>query len=91
MKSQMRRASVSIPSNIAEGSGRNSTSQFLYFLGMAQGSARELETESILAFDMELMAKENSDLLVEKTMEIQKMISGLISSLEKKLPPGKNQ
>lgn len=52
LTSQMRRAAVSIPSNIAEGWGRQTTNQYIQFLQVAQGSAAELETQLILAVDL---------------------------------------
>ena len=80
--SQMKRCSVSIPSNIAEGSGRGSGAQFKYFLTISQGSAFELETQLIISNRLELLNDELSANLIEKTTEIQKMVYALDRSLK---------
>ncbi|RDC54933.1 four helix bundle protein [Pedobacter chinensis] len=79
--SQMKRCSVSIPSNIAEGSGRGSGAQFKHFLTISQGSAFELETQIIISNMLELLDDGLAANLIEKTTEIQKMVY----SLERKL------
>jgi four helix bundle protein len=71
--SQMQRCSVSIPSNIAEGSGRNSEKDFLRFLNMAISSAFELETQLILAKEL---FQSNTDKEIEHLHTLQKMIWG---------------
>lgn len=73
---QMRRSSVSIPSNIAEGSGKSSNKDFIRFLEMARSSAFELETQLILANDLGFISKANLNELQVKLEEIQKMIFG---------------
>lgn len=73
---QMRRSSVSIPSNIAEGSGKSSNKDFIRFLEMARSSAFELETQLILANDLGFISKANLNVLQVKLEEIQKMIFG---------------
>jgi four helix bundle protein len=80
--SQMKRCSISIPSNIAEGSGRGSGAQFKYFLNISQGSAFELETQLIISNRLGLLNDELSYNLVEKTTEIQKMVYTLDRSLK---------
>lgn len=80
--SQMRRSAISIPSNIAEGSGRNSDSDFNRFLGIALGSSFELETQIIIAHELELLSDDNFTNLSEKIQEEQKMITGLQKSLK---------
>lgn len=72
--SQMKRSAVSIPSNIAEGSGRNSNKEFNHFLAVALGSAFELQTQLILTKELELLDKELCNDLLSELIEIQKMI-----------------
>ena len=81
LTSQMRRASVSVSSNIAEGQARNSTGEFIHFLGIAKGSLAELETLVILSQDLKYMKKENATNLLNLSAEINKMLHGLVKSL----------
>ena len=71
--SQIKRCSVSIPSNIAEGAGRNSSKEFKYFLNVANGSAYELQTQLILIGNLDLIEEEKIKPLIELCIEIQKM------------------
>lgn len=80
--SQMRRCTVSIPSNIAEGCGRNSDKELIHFLYIALGSAAELETQIILSFELNFLKKEDLDHLLNQLNEIIKMISSLIKSIK---------
>ncbi len=84
LTSQIRRASVSIPSNIAEGQGRRTTRDFLHFLGMAYGSVKEVETQVLIAERLGYIDKNHSLKLVEATTEVARLISGLTNSLERK-------
>lgn len=79
---QMRRSSVSVPSNIAEGFGRQSRAELLKFLRTARGSLNELSTQYQLAFEMEML-KPNSKLL-DQIAETDRVLQGLIRSLERK-------
>lgn len=79
--SQMKRCSVSIPSNIAEGSGRGSNPQFKHFLNISQGSAFELETQLIISNKLELLDNDLTEKLVNQTTEVQKMIYSLESKI----------
>jgi len=81
--SQMRRSAISIPSNIAEGSGRNTEKDFSHFLNIALGSAYELQTQIFLSYDLELLKEEKMNALNSSLEEIQKMIYGLIKSIIK--------
>ena len=81
--SQMRRAAVSIPSNIAEGAARNSKKEFNKFLNIAQGSASELETQIIISRELTLIDTRVSDDLINKLDHVSKMIIGLQRSLSK--------
>lgn len=78
---QMRRSAVSIPSNIAEGAGRQTAKSFNYFLSIANGSACELETQVMISGQLGYLSKENESLVLGSISEIQKMIF----SLRKKL------
>lgn len=71
--SQMRRCAVSIPSNIAEGAGRNSSKEFVHFLSIANGSSYELETQIIVANNLALLGEELKNDLCQQLTEIQKM------------------
>jgi four helix bundle protein len=79
--SQMRRAAVSIPSNIAEGAGRNSKGEFRQFLGIAAGSSCELETQFLLAGRFSFLTSQQLHEALTQLTELQKMIHGLRSSL----------
>jgi four helix bundle protein len=80
--SQIRRAAISIPSNIAEGAGRASKKEFVQFLSIAQGSTSELETQLIISNNLGFLRQENLYLLDELD-EISRMIIGLIRTLKK--------
>lgn len=74
LTAQMRRSVISIPSNIAEGSGRGSDKEFLRFLDIANGSSCELETQLYLIFDQKYISEEIHNSQVNNIQEIQKMI-----------------
>jgi len=74
LTSQMRRASISISSNIAEGSGRATDKDFCRFFDMATGSAFELESQLFVGFDLEYYSEQLLNIYLEKIQEIQKMI-----------------
>lgn len=71
--SQIKRCSVSIPSNIAEGAGRNSQKEFKHFLSIANCSAYELHTQLILLVELNLITEEKVQQVIEVCIEIQKM------------------
>ncbi len=77
----MRRAAVSIPSNIAEGSGRNSNKEFQRFLDIAISSSYELETQIIISFDIGYISKDEYSNISNDILEVQKMINGFKKSL----------
>lgn len=79
--SQMRRASISIASNIAEGRGRLSPAEFRHFLGLAQGSAYELQTQLIVAQTLQLGDIEVLDQAAFLSNEISKMLTSFIHTL----------
>jgi four helix bundle protein len=83
LTSQMRRASVSIASNIAEGSGRGSPADFTRFIEFSYSSLMELVTESTIAHRRGFLPQENFDKTYEKCEHVARMLSGLRASLTK--------
>ena len=81
LTSQVRRAAVSIPSNIAEGHGRKSSGAFLNHLSIALGSLMELETQIQIATRLSFITEEVGETVLARTDEIGKMLSGLKKSL----------
>lgn len=80
--SQINRCSVSISSNIAEGAGRNNKKEFRQFLGIAQGSCYELESQTFLSNKLEFISDEKLEEIGAIINEVNKMIHGLKKSLE---------
>jgi four helix bundle protein len=83
LTNQLRRAAVSIASNIAEGHGRNSPKEFNHFLGIALGSLAELETQLQLAARLTYLEDNQLTNLLKTTDEAAKMLKGLQKSLRK--------
>ena len=83
LKSQLRRAAVSVPSNIAEGQGRNSTGEFRQFLRNAKGSLLEVETQIIIAQRLRFLAPEKADNVIHALQEVLRMLNGLAAALPK--------
>jgi len=81
LTSQMRRSSASIPTNIAEGCGRDGDAELARFLQIAMGSASELEYQIQLACDLKYLAKTDYEQLAEQVSEVKKMLTGLIKTL----------
>lgn len=81
LSDQMRRAAVSIPSNIAEGNARGTNKETIHFLYIAQGSRAEVETQLELCFRIGYIDKDTLDNVIAQLQEIGRMISGLIKSL----------
>ena len=82
---QIRRASISISSNIAEGFERNTDKEFIYFLYVAKASAGEVRSQLYLAIDLEYITKEEFEELLESVSEISRLLSGFIKYLSPKL------
>ena len=82
MTSQMRRASVSIPSNIAEGTAKSTSKSFVNSLDISLGESYELETQAIIANLVGLLDKEQFTSLESDISEVQRMINGFISTVE---------
>ena len=78
---QIRRSSVSIASNIAEGHGRLTDLQFRHFLGNARGSLYEMQTQVELSIDLNYLNKERGNELLEHGYEVARIVNGLIKSL----------
>lgn len=85
LRDQIRRASISISSNIAEGFGRKSPKEFIYYLNVAQASCYEVKSQLYLALDINYINQEEFELLFAICEEISKTIYGLIKHLEKNL------
>jgi four helix bundle protein len=83
MTSQMRRAVVSIPANIAEGFGRAQRQSFIQFLRIAQGSLKELETLTLLAVRVELLDAQRSTSFADRYQRLGKMLVSFVRALEK--------
>jgi len=84
LTSQVRRAAISIPSNIAEGHARKSQKEFRRFLNIAKGSLAELETQVIIANELGYLDQDNTNKLLLLADQLSRMLSGLINSLRKK-------
>ena len=83
--SQMRRAAVSIPSNIAEGQGRKNTKEFIQFLYIAKGSLAEIETQLIICERLKFIA--DAQVQIEKMKVMRMMLIGLINKLSNSTKP----
>jgi len=81
LTSQIRRASMSIPTNIAEGCGRNTDADFARFLQMSMGSASETEYQLILARDLKFLAKDSYEKLHTDVEEVKRMLASLLKTL----------
>ena len=77
--SQINRCSISIPSNIAEGSSRSSNKEFSHFIKIALGSLFELETQIILSSDFKMINDQDSNIILDKITTLQKMINGFFT------------
>jgi four helix bundle protein len=87
MASQIRRSATSVPANIAEGRGRRSTRDFIRFLDIAYGSLMELETQILLANQLDYMDSRTTDELLMRSAEIGKMLNGLRTALRSRPAP----
>lgn len=83
LRDQIRRASVSIMANIAEGFERDGTGEFIQFLAIAKGSAAEVVSHAFVAFDQGFIHQSDLDWLNEKTSEVRRMMAALMTYLRK--------
>ena len=81
MKSQLRRAAVSVPSNIAEGLARKGKNERLHFLNIAQGSLSELDTQVEISATLGYFAREVANSIESRLVDIQKLLSGLVRKI----------
>lgn len=84
LASQMRRAAISIPSNIAEGAGRNSDNELIQFLYISLGSVEELETQMIIGSNLNYFKTNDLEPMFQKIIQIRKLLIGLIKYLKNK-------
>jgi four helix bundle protein len=82
LTNQLRRAAVSVPSNIAEGQARFFKKEFHHFLSHARGSLVEIETQLVIAQNLEYLTPDQTRLLLDKTSELGKILNGLIASIK---------
>lgn len=82
--SQIRRAAVSVASNIAEGAARRTTGEFVQFIGMAQGSLAEAETQLLIAVRLGYLQNEDSQTLTASADRISRMLASLASALKRR-------
>lgn len=81
LTSQVRRAAVSVPSNIAEGQGRLTTGEFRQFLGHARGSLHELQTQLVIARNLGYLSDAKTEELMECSVEVDRVVNGLLTAL----------
>ena len=82
LTAQVRRAAISIPSNVAEGHGRRTQADFVHFLDVARGSANEVETQLLIAERLGFTRREATAPALALVEEVQRILKGLIGSLE---------
>ena len=80
LTNQLRRAAVSVPSNIAEGQARFSRKEFHHFLSHARGSLVEIETQVMIARNLEYLSRQQGQLLLDQAAELGRVLNGLIAS-----------
>jgi four helix bundle protein len=81
LTSQVRRAAVSVPSNIAEGQGRATRGEFVHHLGIAYGSLMEVQTQLAIATRLGFMPPEAAQTAAQLSAEVAKLLNGLVNSL----------
>jgi len=81
---QMRRAAASVPSNVAEGHGRDHLGDYLHHLSIANGSLMEMETQVLIAGRMSYVSKESEDRALAQAAEVGRMLAGLVRALKRR-------
>lgn len=87
LTSQLRRAAVSVPSNIAEGQARYSHSEFQHFLRNARGSLVEVETQVMISQNLGYIAAETAEELLRRTSEVGRILNALLASIKERTRP----
>ena len=82
LKSQLRRAAVSVPSNISEGLTRRTNADKLHFLNIADGSLSEIDTQAEISLRLKIIDISDFELIENKLVAVQKLLSGLVRSLK---------
>ena len=85
LTSQVRRAAISIPSNIAEGHARNSTKEYRNFLSIAQGSTAEVETQTMIAVRLGYVSEKQTETILEISSEISRMLAAIKKKLTSRI------
>ena len=88
LTSQLRRAAVSVPSNIAEGQARQSQKDFLRFLSVARGSLAEVQTQAMIAFDLGYVLNDKMLALLEETKHVYRLLNALYGAIERRVNNG---
>ena len=88
--SQLRRAAVSVPSNIAEGQARNTSGEFVQFISHAEGSVAELDTQLTLAVELGFLSSEKAGSCLDAVAEMRRMLNGLRRSVAGQSPPSRH-
>jgi four helix bundle protein len=86
LTSQLRRAAVSVASNIAEGQGRLTKGEFCHFLGQARGSLLEVETQLSISLDLHFLEEDEFHNLQHRSFEVRRLLNGLIESMRAQVP-----
>ena len=84
LTNQIRRSAVSIPSNIAEGCGRNTSKDTLQFLFISRGSLYELETQLLISYDQKFISVDQQNILINLITECKKLLNGFINYYQQK-------
>lgn len=88
LTSQLRRAGVSVPSNIAEGNARNSTADYLRFLRLSRGSLAEIKTQLVISKRLGYLSDDDSASLLKRTDDLLRQLTALCTAIERSSPRG---